>query len=209
MAMTPYEPENAKFSNDAHLAARTLIYPRLWRVPDDRISYEDVRIDADTSSERYQILDGEMGVDRLISITHPRHPAPIGFHVQERFRKPKYRERRDVTITAWNHASGLPSEFHKIRAGYFVYGYFDEENDRFLDAIAFNVDDLKLAVVRDQVEYDRWHYEKKNQSFLIFSFAELHQIGVVRYHQEQEDEAGRRLFVASGIVTEPTGSLIP
>jgi hypothetical protein len=206
MANTLYEPGNAEFSDIAHRAAQRLIYPRMFGVVEEQITYEDVRIDADTTNERYRILDGEMGVDRIATITHPLLEASLSFHVQERFRKPEHAGRRDVTITEWNHASNRRSEFYKISAGYFLYAYYDEAVDRFLDAIVFNVDDLKLAVIQGRVEYERGWYRKKNQTFLVFTFAELRRIGVVRYHQEQEGISGRRLLVDPRILAEPRHS---
>jgi hypothetical protein len=57
--------------------------------------------------------------------------APLGFTIQERFRRPRYAEFQDLTLTEWNGNSNLPSELYKIRAGMFLYGYYSEEDRRY------------------------------------------------------------------------------
>lgn len=174
MTTTHYEPHNARFSDHAHLAARSQVYPLIFGT--SRITYQ-----SDTllrQSERGKVLDGEMGVDRVLMVQPNGFHAPLQFTVQERFRRPRYRSHRDITVTEWNHASGRPSELHKITAGLFVYGYYDARRDTFSDVIAVDTNALLYALARGTVRYNRLR-NGKQQSFLTFGFGELYRHGLV------------------------------
>jgi len=173
MAKTLYQPENAKFSEIAHKAARKQIYPLIFKT--HNLEFEDTLLQ---TSDRGRILDGEMGVDRIVEVSVKTLHAPLVFTVQERFRRPEFVKYKDLTITEWNHASNLPSELYKINAGIFLYGYYDENEKRFIDAIAINVTDLLLVIAREKI-YFTPKLNKKQQSFLAFSFASLKKSGVV------------------------------
>jgi hypothetical protein len=175
MAQTLYQVENAKFSNIAHKAARNQIYPLIFKTTN--LEFEDTLL---AMGERERILDGEMGVDRIVKVSVKTLHAPLIFTVQERFRRPEFAKYKDLTITEWNNASNLPSELYKINAGIFLYGYFDENSDRFLDAIAINVTDLLLVITRQKIKFD-FQMNKKQQSFFAFSFDDLKSSGVVVY----------------------------
>lgn len=189
MPATVYEQANAFFSNRAHMAARTMLYPRIFRTPVERMAFEDTLL---AMSERAQILDGEMGVDRIVRVSVYNLRAPIVFTVQERFRRPEFARYRDLTITEWNHASDLPSELYKINAGLFVYGYYDEGQSRFVDAIAINVTNLLLSIARQEVRY-LTRRNKKRQTFLAFDFDSLEAAGVIKYWLKKEREDYRQV----------------
>lgn len=185
MARTLYEQDNADFSNRAHMRARDVLYPRIFNVRRERLQFEDTLL---AQSDRAKILDGEMGVDRIVRVTINNLPAPLMFTVQERFRRPKYVERQDMTVTEWNHASNSPSELYKINAGLFVYGYFDERSGRFLDAIVTGVTEMLLALAQGRLRYER-RENKKQQSFLALRFEDMEKAGIVRYWLAREREA--------------------
>jgi len=182
---TVYEQANASFSNRAHMAARTMLYPRIFRTPVERMAFEDTLL---AMSERAQILDGEMGVDRIVRVKIHNLPAPLVFTVQERFRRPEFAKYQDLTVTEWNHASNLPSELYKINAGLFLYGYFDERITVFVDAIAIGVTDMLLAIATRRLRYDR-RWNKKRQTFLTLRFDDMEKAGIVRYWLAREREA--------------------
>lgn len=177
MARTPYEQANADFSNRAHLRARDVLYPRIFNARRERLEFEDTLL---AQSDRAAILDGEMGVDRIVRVTVHNLPAPLVFTVQERFRRPEFAKYQDLTITEWNHASNLPSELYKINAGLFVYGYFDEDREDFLDAVAIGVTDMLLAIATRRLRYER-RWNKKMQTFLTIRFEDMEEAGIVRY----------------------------
>jgi hypothetical protein len=182
VARTIYECDNASFSNRAHKAARSKLYPQIFNVPASSLEFEDTLLGM---NDRAQILDGEMGVDRIVRVSIRHLRAPLVFTVQERFRRPAFAKYKDLTVTEWNHASNLPSELYKINAGLFVYGYYDELQDVFTDAIAISVTDLLLAISRNRVNY---HTERnrKEQTFLAFDFKSLESAGVIRYWLDKE-----------------------
>jgi hypothetical protein len=177
MARTIYQTANAEFSNRAHQSARHLIYPKIFNKASAQLEFEDTLLDM---GERGRILDGEMGVDRIVKVTMPYLHAPLVFTVQERFRRPEFDKYKDLTITEWNNASNMPSELYKINAGLFVYGYFDETENIFTDAIVISVTDLLLAISRGLINYST-EYNKKCQYFLGFKFDHLEKAGVVVY----------------------------
>lgn len=177
MARTLYEQVNADFSNRAHLRARDVLYPRIFCAHRERLEFEDTLL---AQGDRAAILDGEMGVDRIVRVTIHNLPAPLVFTVQERFRRPEFAKYQDMTVTEWNHASNLPSELYKINAGLFVYGYFDEHCGEFLDAIAIGVTDMLLAIATRRLRYER-RWNKKMQTFLTLRFSDMEEAGIVRY----------------------------
>lgn len=176
---TIYEKDKADFSNRAHMAARALIYPRAFGVPQECIRFEDTLL---ADSERSAVYDAEFGIDRVLHIVTPKLKAPLVFPIQERFRESKYAPYRDVTITEWNGASDLPSELYKIRAGHFAYGYYNELTQSFTDAIVINVPDLLSKLAAAQIEFGRGR-NPKNQSFVTVSFDELIRTKCVMWHQ--------------------------
>ena len=185
MARTLYEQDNADFSNRAHMRARDVLYPRIFNVRRERLEFEDTLL---AQSDRAAILDGEMGVDRIVRVTIHNLPAPLVFTVQERFRRPEFAKYQDLTVTEWNHASNLPSELYKINAGLFVYGYFDERSGRFPDAIVIGVTEMLLALAQGRLRYER-RRNKKQQSFLALRFEDMEKAGIVRYWLAREREA--------------------
>jgi len=185
VARTLYEQDNADFSNRAHMRARDVLYPRIFNVRRERLQFEDTLL---AQSDRAKILDGEMGVDRIVRVTIHNLPAPLMFTVQERFRRPEFAKYQDMTVTEWNHASNSPSELYKINAGLFVYGYFDERSGRFPDAIVIGVTEMLLALAQGRLRYER-RRNKKQQSFLALRFEDMEKAGIVRYWLAREREA--------------------
>ena len=185
MARTLYEQDNADFSNRAHIRARDVLYPRIFNVRREHLQFEDTLL---AQSDRAKILDGEMGVDRIVRVTIHNLYAPLMFTVQERFRRPEFAKYQDMTVTEWNHASNSPSELYKINAGLFVYGYFDERSGRFLDAIVIGVTEMLLALAQGRLRYER-RRNKKQQSFLALRFEDMEKAGIVRYWLAREREA--------------------
>lgn len=178
---TIFQPENANFSQKAHLAARIQIYPSIFKTTLQNLEFEDTILN---TSERNTILDGEMGIDRIVNVAVKNLHAPLVFTIQERFRRPEYAHYKDLTITEWNGASGLPSELYKINAGLFLYGYFNEFQNTFIDAIAINTTDLLIAICRNEISYTK-RRNKKQQDFVAFTFSGLENAGVVKYHLEK------------------------
>ena len=172
---TRFEQHNQDFSDKAHAAAQSLVYPRIFKCDENMLSFDSASV---SDGGEKAILDGQMAVDRLIEVTVAGLRHPIQHTVQERFRRPGYRNFRDITITEWNHASNQPSELYKIKCGIFTYGYYYEEEKRFGDVIAVDVSAFLMAMTVGGIEYTKRTNQKK-QDFICVTFDELHRAGVV------------------------------
>jgi hypothetical protein len=181
MASTVYETQNAEFSNAAHLAAQTLLYPAIFKTDASKLKFESTLLE---DSARGAILDGEMGVDRMVHVEVEKLHQPLVFTVQERFRRPEWLTWQDLTVTEWNNASSLPSELYKINAGLFLYAYYDETAKAFCDAICINTTGLMQCIATGGITYTK-RRNKKQQDFLAFKFDALHKAGLVTYRLKE------------------------
>ena len=188
---TPYSENNQLFSDEAHLAAQNSIYPILFNVPRKLLRFTTTSLSV---GEKEKILDGEMAIDRLVSVKNQWFKAEIEFTIQERFRKPEFLKYQDVTITEWNQETNVKSELFKLNAGIFLYGYFDRESKNFLDWIAFDTAHLLYRLVIKKPNIKTWRQAKKDkdknciirgynprshQSFLNFKFEHLEKAGLI------------------------------
>jgi hypothetical protein len=179
---TEYEPERAAFSDKAHEAAKRLIYPLIFKTDMDHIEYHSSRV-GNGGVDR--ILDGSMGIDLVVNVTVDGLMNPLIFTVQERYREIKYANRKLLTITEWNNSSNLPSELYKLYATLFVYGYYDKEEDRFVDAVCASVPDMILALSKKEISYSR-QLNKKNQYYISVSFKELDRLNILQFWLKRE-----------------------
>ena len=173
---TPYSKENQEFTNRAHDAAQRLLYPSLFGVEQDQLSFECTSLGL---GERQAFLDGQMAIDRIVKVQVPGLGLPLSFTVQERFRKPKYASFRDITITEWNLATDRPSELYKLNAGLFIYGYYDAIADRFIEAIAVDVPWLLIMFPLKLVDWSLQENPRTSQTFFCFKFDDLFTSGAV------------------------------
>lgn len=158
MAKTRYQQENQDFSNEAHEAAKRIIYPEIFG------DFECIDTTLD-GNKNFSWLDTRYGIDKVIKVVPKsndlvgkQHGATVPFTVQERFRRcvPE-RNRRvsplaylDATITEFNEASGAPSELYKIQADYIVYGYYSKFFNDFILAIVINTSNYKMWVSKQE-----------------------------------------------------------
>lgn len=174
MGATLYEPSKGKFSEQAHLLARALIYPSIFGVDASRIEY-----DGDTlvgASARGDQLDGEMGIDRVIRVSPSWSRQGIPITVQERFRDHRFFSYRDITITEWNHASSTPSELYKLQANLFVYGYVRTQDGcpiSFSEVWAIDVLLLLSALASERIRIPKLEKNNKQQTFVTVPFGEI------------------------------------
>ena len=177
---TPFEQHNQDFSDRAHAAARSLVYPQLFGCDESRLQFDSASVG---DGGEKAILDGQMAIDRLIDVTVHGLQSPLRHTIQERFRRPGYRSYRDITITEFNHNSGQPSELHKMKCGLFVYGYFCEEDGSFCDLIVVDVTRLLVSLTKRELAFGRKR-NPKNQSFIYVKYEDLHKAGVVVFHSQ-------------------------
>lgn len=99
---TKYEPHDGSLSSRAH-GPRRLIYPAVFGVKPTDLALADTM---DWMNSITRELDGQRGVDRLVQVNSPGFEALVSLSIQERFRRPPYRDYRDITVTERNHATG-------------------------------------------------------------------------------------------------------
>lgn len=177
---TPYSTDNAKFSNTAHECAREKIYPALFGVDQSRLAF-DAKTLLD-ESERGRVLDGAMAIDHIVRVNVLRLRQSLAFTIQERFRRPEWAHKRDITITEWNHATNQPSELYKLEANLFVYGYFNEQTSSFIEVVTVNVPALLQAIANNTAPYKFGKNPRSNQSFLALTFDDLAARNLLVFH---------------------------
>jgi len=176
---TPYSESNQLFSDKGHLCAQKEIYPKLFDAPIERLSFRSTSL---SMGKKENILDGEMAIDRIISISVKKLKFPIEFTVQERFRRIQYQRYQDITITEFNMQTGQKSELYKLNSGIFVYGYYDETNNTMGDWIALNTVTLLHRITRNFLSYSFEENRRSNQKFICLNFKDLIQSSVAIKH---------------------------
>lgn len=179
---TPYSIDNAKLSQQAHECALETIYPALFGVNRSRLTFDAQTLLND--SMRGQVLDGEMAVDRVARVKVPRLRRPLVFTIQERFRRPEWAHKRDITITEWNHLTNQPGELYKLEANLFVYGYFNQQTASFIEVVAIDVPKLFRAIINDTIPYGVKKNPRTRQTFLTITFDNLTAKGLIVYHHK-------------------------
>lgn len=200
--MTIYNLSQAKYSIRGHKAAQRFLYPEIFKVPFDWLTFETTTLSS--NHPQHNIYDGKLGIDHLVKIQDPndtKSRGPIVFSIQERHRSPSYVGKQDLTITEWNLDTNESSELHKIQADIFLYTYFGEwkgnsdgryyttkekeekskkdktlifvREENFLDAIAVWAGPLKLLYFIDPGLFDRNYDEDKDQTFVAIKFRYL------------------------------------
>lgn len=201
-----YSEENRSHTENAHLLARELIYPRYFNCPADKIEYRDdveyVRRDGQKSVIDKEKLDGIFAIDRVI---RPPAPVDLGYvevTVQERFERAHAAAYRNISITHFTAAARNPGELYKIKATYFVSGYFDErENVMVGKAHVCSVQRILEGVQNGSLKfYTKENTKKLNQEFLTFGYEDLERVGAVmmaidfRHDPVQVYEPGNAVF---------------
>jgi len=181
---TQFDVINKSFTDKCHLIAQDKFYPVLFAAPRKNLDFVDTSL---AVGDKEQILDGQMAVDRLVHVTSSalHNNYPLEFTVQERFRRPSYQGRQDVTITVWNYASNLPSELYKLNAGIFVYGYANDSYNPtdLLEAYAIDTTRVLYLLSINKIAHSI-QKNKKNQSFIGIKMDTLRHTGcmMVEYY---------------------------
>lgn len=181
MTRTPFDRDNKDFTEDAHSAARKQVYPHLFS------SNAELRFENTDrgDSEEHDILDRKLGIDVRVYASIGGFNQPVPLHIQERFRRPDYRDFQDLTITKFNQASGEVSELSKIAAQWIIYGYFEPTIEEVQEAICVNVPVLARRLASGAVGYDDSNSNDKGQDFISISFGELDRVGALAFHLDR------------------------
>ncbi|MGH3540782.1 MAG: hypothetical protein ACRDTO_00155 [Mycobacterium sp.] len=164
---TTFSQQRFEFTKRAHLAAQAQFYPRMFR---NGVAFED------TTKTTHDL---DYAIDCLLSVTAPGFRAPIPLSVQERFRQPHEMHWGDVTITEWNLASNQPSELHKLGAQMFVYGFYDENRNEIICAVAVDVALLQWGLAHNALDYER--RSRGDQHFIALRYEALKRFGAILF----------------------------
>jgi hypothetical protein len=190
---TEYSQANADFTEYCHLIAQKQIYPKLLKAPPSRLQFESTLVDNATdkyTTDRNSILDGDLGIDRIVKVNKASLHKPLMLTVQERFRRAKWYSEKapDVCMTKAN-PSGEPGELFKNCSQVFIYGWYSEEAGAFIDALALDVARVSLALIQGTLRY-REIPNSKGQIMAVFDVGELEQIGAILWRQNTSEETG-------------------
>jgi hypothetical protein len=181
VARTPYTESRGDFTNRGHVAAQRLIYPVLFGTDAAHLHFESTLVRG--GDEREKLLDGELGIDRIVRVEVSGQSWPMVFTIQERFRSVEQGNFSDVTLTESSDCGKRPSELYKIIAGLFVYAVFDEKNDAFLNVRVVDVPKLLLAVTHGRLKFTCVP-TKKNQRMACFETRDLEKNGTLLFTRD-------------------------
>lgn len=177
LSYTPYSKVNHEFSNRAHALAQATVYPLIFG------EQNELRF-VPLPEDQVRVIDGDMGIDRNVEVQVQGLHDAFSVLVQERFRHPKYAPYCDVTITEWNNNSNQRGELYKIRAEMFLYGYYDELANRFIETIAFSTLALKVHLARGLLASSTGVNPRTNQTFFCFKFDDLEKYNAVVHRKK-------------------------
>lgn len=183
MSRTPFDEGNKAFTERAHEMAREQVYPHLFPGSAE-VEFESVDRGG---SDIHDILDRQLGVDVRIHVNVPRLGQPVPMHIQERFRKPEYRDFQDVTITKFNNKSGERSEVSKIAAQWLIYGYYEDTLREVQEAVCVNIPVLLRRIAAGEIEYEDKSENEKQQEFINIGFSELDRVGALAFHLDRTE----------------------
>jgi len=167
---TPYSNDNQDFSDLAHYTAQSTLYPLLFKCDQFALTFESANV---SDGGRAAILDGEMGIDKIINVQVPMLHGPLVFTIQERFRRVKFDGYTDLTITEYNNTTGQLSELYKMVAGIFVYGFFDEKTERFTKWVAADVNKMLYGIATGNLSFNKQRNSRSNQDFIGIEVSDL------------------------------------
>jgi hypothetical protein len=178
---TGYSPEDRKHTEDAHIAAQRIIYPEFFQVPFDSISYqagiEYIESDGSPGVVDIKWFDSWMSIDRILRVPAPVEKSWLEFTIQERFERASAASYRNISITHLNTATGNVSELYKIKAHYFVSGYFDGKN--FVGkAHICSVERILKKTQSGELRFFK-KPNHKNQDFITYGYDDLERCGAM------------------------------
>jgi hypothetical protein len=179
---TEFDKANKDFTDLAHEAARSQVYPHLFQ-SDGEIEITSIAMSDNSGVKK---LDLQYGIDVIVEINVPQLNSTVPVYVQERFRRPKWRDEQDITITRHNNASGKPSELSKIAAQQFIYGYYEPTLGEIQEAICVNVPVLLRKIIDGALLCGEKQNPKK-QDFVTIGFDELHKHGATAFHIDRTE----------------------
>ena len=180
MAYTPFSHEQFNYSNAIHEKNKDLIYPYVYGVSKEHISYGDGTSDKDIE----QFQDFQEGRDCTFEVMHPGWKYCAKHTSQYRFRDAQdYQRYQDLTITLTNPKSGLPGELFKLLAELFVYGYHHKPTDRLVETLVADCPRMRNGILNGTLPYTIGGINTRSkQPFIAVQFDDLKKQGMVLLH---------------------------
>ncbi len=168
---TPYSKENAKFSLLGHNNAIENVYPYFFNQYTEKFICEDTTTFNNPGDLRSKIYDGEMARDCVFLIKKDSFLSPIQISFQERFRRIKYLNYQDLTITEHNNITNIPSELHKLSCDFMLYGYYNDINNIIEQCVIIDIPRFKLKLINGElIGWNRNYNTRTEQKFITVKF---------------------------------------
>jgi hypothetical protein len=84
-------------------------------------------------------------------------------------------------VTEWNLRTNQPSELHKLAAQLFVYGFYDESQDKIVDGYAIDICRMQHCNARGELKYERRRRGNGDQSFIAIELDHLDEIQALMF----------------------------
>ncbi|ATU47016.1 hypothetical protein [Salinibacter phage M31CR41-2] len=166
--MSSFTPENDAFTRRAHREAKREIYPRF--LPDDYVMVDLFGTDRDY----YDDEDYEARVFR------EELDEPLTLSIQERFRRMKYADYREVTIAT--SYGDMQLHLSDSAADLLVYGYYDDEAGELGETVVVSVSGLKYALAEGEVDVQMQQHGSKEHVFACLPIQDLIDAGACVLH---------------------------
>ena len=185
-------------SDDAHEYAKKHIYPQLF-TPRNHSGTpargELIYTNGIQQGGKALEEDRTDGIDTTIWWRSPQYgerdiATPLAT-IQERARHPRFKKLQDLTLTFMN-PTGVPGDWFKCRAEFYLYGFFDLEDQAFEGVYLIRRSSLFLDLLGNR--QGSLKVNDKGQQFLTVSLDRIRRAGGMAW--EQLDNSTER-FLAS------------
>ena len=173
---------NRILSIKGHMLARQQVYPLLFGSSD--ITYEYFGYLELTADPRAIHYDAEQGIDLLVSVRCGGMNYP--FTVQERFRRMRFVEYDDVTVTEWLCST--------VMADFLVYGVLDTDDpienppQKILKSVVLDMSKVRLELLKGNLPFKRKINSRDGIPFLVLSIEDLLGQGCVLLIRKETEE---------------------
>lgn len=168
-----FSEKNARFGKRAREVAWNEIYCKM--LPEDMLVKNLWQTERDYKHDE----DAEIEVFRR----DLKHPVQIS--VQERFRRAKFAEHRDVTIAYYHEERGEPLHLFDSRADLLLYGYYDDAAGELLETVVADMTRIKWLVAQGAVTYDTRQHGDGSMLFVAIPFDDLEEEGALVFHRNR------------------------
>lgn len=152
--------EDKEFTEVMHNIIRKKYYPKIWK--------DFVSVESFTTGGKNKEFDLKLGIDRRIIL------KKSSLLIQERFRRSNYYHYNDLTIRFKRplHKQEF-SEFFKIKADLFVYGWANKEMNDFLGIRIIKIKELIELIKAKKIKFKTQENPDGSSNFLIISFNDI------------------------------------